>query len=461
MLPIGALGDRYGRRAGLIAGLVLFGATSAVAAWAGSTGMLIAARAGMGLAAAALATLALSIIPAMFPPGERARALAVATVGIFLGLPVGPLLGGWLLDHFWWGSVFLINVPVTIVAAVAALLLLPPSRSATARRPDPVGGVLAMLGLGALVYGVVEAPVAGWGSGRTLAGVIGGAVLLAAFVFVEGRVKEPMVDLRLFRDPRFGWATVAMTLASLAMFGLLFVLPQYLQVVAGNDAFGTGLRLLPMIGALVAGGAVSDRLAARFGPPPVIAAGLALLAVGFVVGSRIEAGSSYGLVATSLAVIGLGLGAAMPTAIDVVMSALPADFAGVGIAVTTSLRMVAGALGVALLPSVVSSVFTDRAAEAATAATAGLPPDVAARAIGAASESVAGAAAVADRLGPAGTALRSAAYDAFTDGMSLVFLLCAAVALLGALLVHLLLPRTAEPGPPPPSALREPAPAAR
>jgi EmrB/QacA subfamily drug resistance transporter len=445
MLPVGALGDRYGRRAGLVAGLVLFGATSAVASWAGSTGVLIAARAGMGLAAAALGTLALSIIPAMFGPAERPRALAVATVGIFLGLPVGPLLGGWLLDHFWWGSVFLINVPVTLLAAAAALVLLPESRSATARRADPLGGVLVMLGLGALVYGVVEAPVAGWGSGRTVTGLAAGALLLTAFLLVERRIPEPMVDLRLFRDPRFGWATAALTLVSVALFGLLFVLPQYLQVIAGNDAFGTGLRLLPMIGALVVGGAVSDRLAARLGSAPVIAAGLVVLAAGFVAGSRVQADSGYPLLAGALAVIGFGLGAAMPTAVDAVLGALPPDSAGVGMAITTSLRMVAGALGVAVLPSVLSSVYRDPVAAAAGAMPM-LPP----AAVTAATDSVAGAAAVADRLGPAGAGLRAAAYAAFADGMSLVLLLGAATAVLAAVLVGLFLPRTpATPGPAP------------
>ena len=453
MLPVGALGDRYGRRAGLVAGLLLFGTMSAVAAWAGSTGVLIGARAGMGLAAAALGTLALSIIPAMFGPAERPRALAVATVGIFLGLPVGPLLGGWLLDHFWWGSVFLINVPVTAVAAVAALVLLPPSRSATARRPDPAGGLLVMVGLGALVYGVIEAPVTGWGSGRTLAGLAAGALLLAAFVLVERRVAEPMVDLRLFADPRFAWATAALTLVSAALFGLLFVLPQYLQVIAGNDAFGTGLRLLPMIGGLVVGGSVSDRLAARAGAPAMIAGGLLLLGAGFVVGSRVQVGSGYPLLATALAVIGLGLGAAMPTAVDAVLGALPADSAGVGMAITTSLRMVAGAIGVALLPSLLSSVYRDRVA-AAAAAIPGLP-DAAARA---ATESVAGAAGVADRLGAAGAGLRAAAYGAFTDGMSLVLLLGAATAVLAAVLVGVFLPRTPA-APTPPPAERVPVPA--
>jgi EmrB/QacA subfamily drug resistance transporter len=440
MLPAGALGDRYGRRGGLVAGLLLFGVASAVAAWAGSTGVLIAARAAMGLGAAALAPLSLSLIPAMFAPHERPRAISVATVGIFLGLPIGPLVGGYLLDHYWWGSIFLINVPITLVAATAAVVLLPASRSRTRRRPDHVGGVLVGAGAGALVYGVIEAPGSGWGGPRTLAGLTAGLLLLAAFVLVERRIADPMLDLRLFRNAVFGWATAAVTLVSVAMFGLLFVLPQYLQVVAGHDAFGTGVRLLPLIAALVVGGAASDRLAGRIGARPVIAAGLIVLAAGLTVGSRVTATSGYGLLAAGLLVIGLGLGLAMPTAMDAIMGVLPTDDAGVGIAVTTALRMVAGALGVALLPSVISSVYTHRVADAAAGSLASLPPAAAAQATAAATDSVAGAAEAARTLGPAGTALRDAAFTAFTDGMSLVLLLCAAVALLGALLVAAFLP---------------------
>jgi EmrB/QacA subfamily drug resistance transporter len=448
MLPVGALGDRYGRRGGLIAGLLLFGAASAVAAWAGSVGVLIAARAVMGLGAAALATLGIALIPAMFAPHERARAIGVLTVGIFLGLPVGPLVGGYLLDHYWWGSVFLINVPITLAAAAAAVFLLPASRRAAARRPDGLGGVLVGVGLAALVYGIVEAPAYGWGGVRTVAGLGVGVLLLGLFVLVERRVADPMLDLRLFRDARFGWATAAVALVSVALFGLLFVLPQYLQVIAGNDAFGTGLRLLPMIGGLVVGGAASDRVAARFGARPVIAAGMVVLAAGLVVASRVTVSSGYGLLSAGLVVVGLGLGLAMPTAIDVVMGALPEGDTGVGIAVTTALRMVAGALGVALLPSVISSVYTDRVADAAAGSLAGLPPAAADAATTAATDSVAGAAEVARSLGAAGDALRDAAFTAFTDGMSLVLLLCAGVALVAAGLVARLLPGAPASAPP-------------
>jgi len=260
-------------------------------------------------------------------------------------------------------------------------------------------------------------------------------------------VADPMLDLRLFRDPVFGWATAAVTLVSVAMFGLLFVLPQYLQVVAGHDAFGTGLRLLPMIGALVVGGAASDRLAARVGGRPVIAAGLVVLAAGLVAGSRVTATSGYGLLAAGLVVIGLGLGLAMPTAMDAIMGVLPADEAGVGIAVTTALRMVAGALGVALLPSVLSSVYTHRVADAAAGSLTGLSPEAAAQVTAAATDSVAGAAEVARTLGPAGSALRGDAFTAFADGMSLVLLLCAAVAVVGAVLIAVFLPAPVGPTP--------------
>jgi EmrB/QacA subfamily drug resistance transporter len=443
MLPAGALGDRNGRRRWLVIGLVLFGTASAVAAWAGSAEALIGARAAMGLGAALLAPLAISMIPAMFTAAERPRAITILTVGLMLGMPVGPLLGGYLLDHFWWGSVFLINVPITVVAAAGVLLLLPASRARTARRPDPIGAALVMAGSAALVYGLVEAPSAGWGSSRTLLGLGVGLALLAVFVLVESRVRDPLLDLGLFRSARFGWATAAFVLVSVALFGLLFVLPQYLQVVAGNDAFGTGLRLLPMIGGVVAGGGLSERVAAKFGARPVIAAGFLVLAGGLGIGTLLEATSGYGLLAVSLSVIGFGMGLAMPTAIDVVMGVLPHDEAGVGMAVTTALRMIAGALGVALLPSILSSVYTSKLADAAGSALAGLPPAAAAQATAAATDSVAGAAAVAQSLGPAGGPLRAAAFAAYADGMSLVLAVCAGVCLVGAALVALFLPNRA------------------
>ena len=431
MLPVGALGDRYGRRRWLVGGLLVFGTASAVAAWAGSTGTLIAARAVMGLGAAALTTLGVSIIPALFPPAERARAVGVATVGIFLGLPIGPLLGGWLLDHFWWGSIFLINVPIAALAAIGLLVLVPESRTATARGADPAGGLLSMAGLAALVYGVVQVPQVGWTDVRTVAGFACGVALLVVFGLVERAVPEPMLELRLFRQPRFALATAALTLVSVALFGLLFVIPQYLQAVAGQDAFGTGLRLLPMVLALAGGGGVADRLAARYGQRVLIADGLGVVAAGFGLGSLVDVDTPYGVLAAALAVIGFGFGLALPTSVDVVLGELPGDQAGAGVAVVTSLRMVAGALGVAVLPSVIAAGYHDRVAAAA----AGLPESAAA-----AADSVAGAAAVADRLGPAGDALRATAFGAFTDGMSLVLLASAGVAVLAAALVAAFLP---------------------
>jgi EmrB/QacA subfamily drug resistance transporter len=432
MLPVGALGDRYGRRRWLVGGLVVFGAASAVAAWADSTTTLIAARAVMGLGAAALTTLGLSIIPALFPPEERARAVGVATVGIFLGLPVGPLLGGWLLDHFWWGSIFLINVPIAALAAVGLLVLVPESRAAVARRVDATGGLLSMAGLAALVYGVIEVPQVGWTDPRTVAGLVGGAALLVVFGLVERATPEPMLDLRLFRERRFTVAAAALALVSVALFGLLFVIPQYLQVVAGHDAFDTGLRLLPMVLALAAGGGIADRVAGRYGQRAVIAVGLGVVAAGFGLGSLVDPDTPYGPLAAALAVLGFGFGLALPTSVDVVLGELPGDQAGAGVGVVTALRMVAGAFGVAVIPSVIAAGYDDRVAAAA----AGLPD----AAVAAATESVAGAAAVADRLGPAGDALRATAYGAFTDGMSLVLLGSAGVAVVAAVLVGAFMP---------------------
>src|SRR6266508_1692629 len=204
LLPMGALGDRFGRKRLILVGLVLFGAASVLATYAGSTGPLIAARAIMGIGAAVLTPIAAAVLPVIFPPQERAKAISFFAIGMGVGVPLGPIIGGYLLKHFWWGSVFLVNVPVVVVALVAVMLLVPESKDPAPPRIDVVG-----------------------------------LLLIAAFVAWERRTAQPMIDLTLFARPRFLWGTVAMTVASFGLFGLLFVLPQYLQAVQGNDALGT------------------------------------------------------------------------------------------------------------------------------------------------------------------------------------------------------------------------------
>ncbi|MEU8199228.1 MFS transporter [Microbispora amethystogenes] len=425
MLPAGALGDRFGRRRVLLAGLVAFGIASVFATYANGTGALIAARALMGAGGAVIMPLATSILPVVFDPHERGRAIAVFTAALALGLPLGPIVGGYLLDHFWWGSIFLVNIPVVVVAVVAAAVFIPESRDPAAPRTDLPGALLSVTGLAALVYGVIEAPARGWGDVRVLAGLTAGVVLLTALVRVEARVRRPMLDLGLFRDRVFVWGAAGATFVSLGMSGVLFVVPQHLQAVLGHDAFGTGVRVIPMVAGLMLGGLAGERLTARLGLRLVMPAGLVVLAAGFCLGATTSASSGYGFVAAWLAVLGAGVGLAMVPAMDGVLAMLPQERSGSGSATLQTVRQVGAALGVAGLGSLLSGAY-------ASGLPAGVPQ--------AADDSITTAVALAVRTGDA--ALLRAAREAFVDGMDLVLLLCGGVSATAAVLVAVFLPRS-------------------
>ena len=264
VLPAGLLGDRLGRKKVLLGALVLFGVSSALCALSTSSGELIAARALLGLGAAAILPLSLSILPVLFTADERPKAIAIMASATFVSFPVGPLLGGWLLDNFWWGSVFLINVPIVVLALIAVALLMPESRSQRRPRLDLPGVLISGLGLTALTYGFIKAGESGWGDTASLATIAAGVVLLAAFVAWERRVRtrrgQALIDLSLFTSAGFTWGTVLTTLVSFALFGILFAMPLYFQDVRGLDALGSGLRLLPMIGGMVVGMIGGSRL---------------------------------------------------------------------------------------------------------------------------------------------------------------------------------------------------------
>src|SRR5947199_1100941 len=236
LLPFGALGDRYGRKLLLMIGLALFGGASLVGALVTDPGQLIAVRAVMGVGAAILTPITLAVLPVLFTEAERGKAIAVTTAGIGLGIPLGPLVGGYLLKHFWWGSIFLVNVPAAILALVAVALLLPASRDPAGGRVDLLGGALSTVGLVAFVYGIIEAPDKGWGNDLGVGSLVLGVVLLAAFAVGQLRVAYPMIDLKLFRQPRFLLGSTAATLANFALSGVAFVVPLYLHQVRGPDA---------------------------------------------------------------------------------------------------------------------------------------------------------------------------------------------------------------------------------
>jgi EmrB/QacA subfamily drug resistance transporter len=428
LLPAGLAGDRWGRKKMLLAGVALFTAASAAAAYAGDTGTLIAARAVMGAGAALIVPLSMSVLPSIFPPHERTRAISVWSVGMALGLPLGPILGGWMLENYWWGSVFLINIPAGVIAIGAAALLLPESRDPAASTLDLFSAVFSVGGLGALVYGVIDAPASGWGSARVIGLLAGGTVLIGLFIWRNLARPHPTVDLRLFRNATFTWGSVATVFASIAMMGALFVVPLYLQAVNGYSAMQTGVRLIPLIIGIVITGKLAPGLTARLGHRAVIALGLLIMAGGFFTGSFTKLSTGYQMNALWLLLAGLGAGLAMVPSMDAVLGTLPPERTGGGSGLVQTLRQVAGAFAVAGLGSVLSSVYA-----------ANLP----ASAPELARSSVVGAAQLGDPV------LLAQARTAFVTGMDAVLLVCAAGALLGALLVWAFLPGAPVPVPEP------------
>jgi EmrB/QacA subfamily drug resistance transporter len=424
----------------LLAALLVFGAASVACAYAGTSGQLIAARAALGLGSAVIMPLSAAVLTVLFGEQERARALSVWVTASALGIPLGPLLGGWLLDNFWWGSVFLINVPLVVVAVVAVTLWVPSSYGDRARRFDLPGVLLSAAGLASVTYGIIEAGDRGWTGGRPLAAMIGGVVLLALFVLRQRLAAAPLVDLALFRSRAFTGGAVLGTVASFAMLGLLFALPQFFALVGGADAFGSGLRLLPVIGGLLLGARAAGRLTARLGARTVIALGLAIMAAALLAGARTGVGSGYGYVAAWITAAGIGLGLTMPPSMDVAMGALTAERSGVGNALLQAMRQVGGAIGVAVLGTVLNGVYRD-----------GLP----ARAGEAVRESAASGITMAARLGDA--ELVAAVRSAFTHGMDRAMLVSAAVALAGAVLALVVLPGRRPTPAPGPAAVATPA----
>ena len=433
LLTAGSLGDRFGRRRALVLGLTVFGAGSALSALAGSTDQLIASRALMGVGAAFIMPTTLSVLTNVFPAEERGKAIGIWAAVAGLGVAIGPITGGWLLEHFEWTSVFVVNLPVVAIGLAGAMLLVPESRDPEQAALDPVGAGLSIAGLTTLVWGIIEAPQRGWGSAGVIAAFAIGAVLLAAFVRWELRTNTPMLDVRLFRNGAFSGASGAIALAFFALFGTIFFLTQYLQGVLDYTALEAGVRTLPMAGGLVLGGPLSARVAQRIGARVVVAAGLTTVAAGLMLLSQVEVDSGYGLIAASLAVFGVGMGAAMAPATESIMSSLPQAHAGVGAAMNDTTRMVGGSLGVAVLGSLLFSGYRGDM----ESVTADLPAQA-----GAAGDSLGAASAIAQRVGgETGAALARAADAAFTSAMGDALMIGAAVALTGAALAFKVMPR--------------------
>ncbi|GAA5080900.1 MFS transporter [Nocardia iowensis] len=358
MLPAGALGDRYGRKKFLLAALLVFGGASVACAFAASAGQLIAARVVLGVAAAAMMPLSMSVLPSLFPePAARQRALTIWITSTAIGLPLGPIVGGWLLRNFWWGSVFLINVPMVIIGALAVLALVPESRSENRFRVDVPSVLLSVVGMLGLTYGFIRIGEHGWDNGPAWSAVAAGVLLLGVFVLWQRRTAHPLVDLTLFETTGFRWGTALSIIVNFAMFGMFFTAPQYFQAVLGVDALGSGLRLLPLIGGLVVGSRLVDLALPKLGARAMLGVGFALLAGALALGAMTTVDSGYGFTALWTTLLGAGMGLAMPTAMGLAMGELTAERSGSGSALIQALRQAGGTIGVAILGTVLSTRY--------------------------------------------------------------------------------------------------------
>jgi EmrB/QacA subfamily drug resistance transporter len=436
LLAAGGIGDRFGRKGALLAGLAIFGAFSMAAAFASSTGQLIAARGFMGVGAAFIfpATLAL-IVNVFTDPRERAAAIGIWTAIAGVGVALGPISGGWLLEHFSWGSVFLVNVPVALAGIVGTLILVPRSRDPEAPRLDLPGLALSIAGVTLLVWSLIEAPGNGWTSTATIGGIAGAAAILALFVWRELRTPAPLLDVHLFRNMRFTAASLAITLGFFALFGFIFLVTQYLQLVKGYSALQAGVRTLPFAFAMVAASVTSPRVVRRIGTKLVVATGLVFMAGGFAVAATNDASTAYTVIATAMVLMGFGLGSAVAPATESIMSSLPRAKAGVGSAVNDTTREVGGTLGVAVLGSIMASVYGSKILDALS----GTPVPRGVRE--AVSGSLAGALHVAGSVGgAAGEGIALAAQRAFVDAFRVGSVVTGVVALAGAAIALLFLP---------------------
>ena len=437
LLTLGSLGDRIGRHRTLAGGLIVFALGSVLAAMSTSAHELVASRVVMGIGAAAVMPATLSILTNVFTvPAERAKAIAMWSSVAGLGVVVGPTLGGWLLEHFAWGLIFMVNLPIVGVALVAGRLVVPPSANPHPRALDPIGALLSMAGILAVVYAIIEAPSHGWFSAMTLGTVTAGLALLVSFGLFELRSTHPMVDLRVFANARFSAASFAVTMIFLALFGWLFLFTQQLQFVLGYSALAAGVRCLPFALTMGVASAQSAKVAARIGTKAVVTAGLALMAIGFGVLSTATVHDGYPLLVVASMVVAAGMGLAMAPATESIMGSLPRAQAGVGSAVNDTTRFVGGALGVALTGSIASSVFASHLRPVLT--------HVPARDVAEAKSSIGGAVTVGQHApGSFGQAIADVARQAFMAGSDRAMLVAVVAAALGALVAARFLPARA------------------
>jgi len=445
-ITAGSLGDRFGRRKMLFGGLALFGLGSGLSAFSHSPDQLVFFRCVMGVGGAFVMPSTLSILTNVFTrPHERAKAIGLWSGTSGLGIAIGPIIGGWLLSHFWWGSVFLVNVPIVVVGLVLIIFLIPDSADPAARRSDPFGAVLSMIGLGALLYGIIEAPVDGWGSTSVLLGLLGGIFVIALFVVWELHSDHPMFRMHFFRNARFSAASISVTLVFFSLFGGMFLLTQYLQSVLGFTALQAGVRIAPVAVMLGVGAPLSARIVRRIGTKWVVAFGLVLVALGLGLLTHLSASGGYTPVFIAILVLGTGMGFTMAPATESIMGSLPREEAGVGSAMNGTTIEVGGALGVAVLGSLLDQRY--RAQIAKHVVQAHLPAAIAREA----SSSLGAALAMAAHVGgSAGRSFALLAKESFVSGLNLADLVGMMVAILGIVIAIAFLPARATPPAPEP-----------
>ncbi len=435
LLTAGSVSDRFGRKGALNAGLLVFAAGSVASALAGTATTLIFTRGVMGLGAAFVFPSTLSILTNVFTdPTDRAKAIAVWAGMAGVGIALGPLTGGWLLQHFYWGSIFLVNLPIVALALIGGRVFVPTSRDPDAGRADPAGALLSLVGLVALVFGIIQGPDHGWTSAEILGSFAVALVALATFVVVELRSAHPMLDLAIFRNPRFTAASLSVTVVYFCLFGTIFVMTQHLQFVLGYSPFAAGIRVLPFALVLVPVANLTPRLVHAFGARAVIATGLAVVALSLAVRAGASVHSHYDFLLVCSVLFAAGMGLTIAPATASIMGSVPKEKAGVGSAVNDTTRQVGGALGVALLGSVFSSGYRSTLALRA-------PRGVPAAALQASRASI-GAAIDAGRQvgGHAGAQLVDAARHGFIHGADVVSVIAAVVAVVAAAVVMRVLP---------------------
>ena len=427
LLTAGAIGDRFGRKEALIGGLAVFAAGSLLGAFADSSEMVIASRSISGIGAAFVMPATLSLLTAVFPPHERAKAIAIWAGFAGAGGALGPVVAGflltgwWIFPSFWWGSVFVVNVAVSLAVLVAVALFSPRSKDDSATPLDPFGALLSLVGISALLYGIIEGPERGWGDSYVVGAFIVAAAMLFIFVWWELRTKHPMLPMPYFRDRRFSTGSGIITFGFLVMFGFFFLSTQYFQFVRGYSPLKAGIATLPFALTMIVVAPRSAALVVRIGLNKVVALGFSGIAAGFVVMALVSPDTPYVIILVALVLLAGGMALTMPPATGAIMSSVPLNKAGVGSAVNDTTRELGGALGIAILGSIVSSAYRSNVDVSQ------LPPEAA----DAAKESVGGALGVSGSLEPsAAAALMEHAGAAFTDAINVAMAVCAVISVI-------------------------------